>query len=198
MYTYERWLVIPLIGAFIGWITNLLAIRLLFRPHRPFRLIFWTLQGVIPKRRAEIAASVARVVDKDLLPLPEVVAQLHTQALEERITDLIIEVARRRLLERLPSFFPPGLKEAAGKTVEETLRREIPPALQELEAELAAASPTTFSLGQMVADKINKLDLKKVEDIILEVASRELRYIEILGGVLGFFIGLIQAALAGW
>lgn len=68
MYIYGRWIVIPLIGAFIGWITNVLAIRLLFRPHRPFQFLFWTFQGLIPKRRAEIAANVARVVDKDLLP----------------------------------------------------------------------------------------------------------------------------------
>jgi uncharacterized membrane protein YheB (UPF0754 family) len=185
-----------LIGAFIGWITNVLAIRLLFRPHRRVRILLWNLQGVIPKRRPEIAAKVARVVDKDLLPLHEVIEHLHTPALEEKIASMIIEVARRRLLERLPAFFPPGLKEAAGKTVEETLRREIAPALKDLEAELTGAG-SNLSLGQMVAEKINTLDLKKVENIILEVASRELRYIELLGGVLGLCIGLVQAILAG-
>ncbi len=197
MYIYERWLVIPLIGAFIGWITNVLAIRLLFRPHRPFQIFFWTFQGLIPKRRVEIAANVARVVDKDLLPLGEVLEHLRTPALEDKITELVVEVARRRLTERLPSFIPAGLKEAAGKTMVETLRREIPPALEEMEGELTA-SLSSFSLGELVAAKINKLDLHQVEDLIVEVASRELRYIELLGGVLGFFIGLVQAALAGW
>lgn len=197
MYIYERWLAIPMIGAFIGWITNVLAIRLLFRPHRPFRVFFWTFQGLIPKRRAEIAANVARVVDKDLLPLGEVLEHLRTPALEEKITGMVVEVARRRLTERLPAFIPTGLKEAAAKTIEETLRREIPPALEELERELTS-SVSSFSLGELVAAKINRLDLHQVEGLIVEVASRELRYIELLGGILGFFIGLVQAALAGW
>ncbi|APC08959.1 DUF445 domain-containing protein [Neomoorella thermoacetica] len=196
MYIYGRWIVIPLIGAFIGWITNVLAIRLLFRPHRPFQFLFWTFQGLIPKRRAEIAANVARVVDKDLLPLGEVLEHLRTPALEEKITELVVEVARRRLTERLPSFIPAGLKEAASKTIEETLRREIPPALEELEGELTS-SISSFSLGDLVAEKINKLDLHQVENLIVEVAGRELRYIELLGGVLGFFIGLVQAFVAG-
>lgn len=189
-----KWVVIPLIGAFIGWITNVLAIRLLFRPHRPVKIFFWSLQGLIPKRRIELAANVARVVDKELLPLAEVMSHLRTPELEKQVTAMVIDVARRRLLERLPSFIPPGLKEVLGKTIEETLRREIPPALQELEKELAAS--TSFSIGQIVAEKINKLDLLKVENIIVEVTGRELRYIEYLGGCLGFIIGLIQAALA--
>ncbi|OIQ61183.1 hypothetical protein MOTE_02590 [Moorella thermoacetica] len=196
MYIFQRWLVIPLIGAFIGWITNVLAIRLLFRPHRPLQILSWTFQGLIPKRRAEIAANVARVVDKDLLPLGEVLEHLRTPVLEEKITELVVAVARRRLTERLPSFIPAGLREAAGKTMEETLRREIPPALEELEGELTS-SISSFSLGELVAAKINKLDLYQVENLIVEVAGRELRYIELLGGILGFFIGLVQAFVAG-
>lgn len=59
------------------------------------------------------------------------------------------------------------------------------------------SSISSFSLGDLVAEKINKLDLHQVENLIVEVAGRELRYIELLGGVLGFFIGLVQAFVAG-
>ncbi|BCV22018.1 DUF445 domain-containing protein [Moorella sp. Hama-1] len=192
-----RWVLIPLIGAFIGWLTNVVAIRMLFRPRRPVKILFWTLQGLIPKRQAEIAANIAGVVDKDLLPWQEVLERLHTPALEDRLTTMVIEVARRRLLERLPSFIPSGLKEAAGRSMEETLRREMPSAIGELVAEIGRM-PGVFSLGSVVADKFNKLNLEQVEEVVVEVAGRELRYIEWLGGLLGFLIGLIQALLAGW
>lgn len=194
---YARWILIPLIGAFIGWLTNVIAIKMLFRPRRPVKILSWTLQGLIPKRQAEIAANIARVVDKDLLPLQEVLEQLHTPALEDRLTTMVVEVARRRLLERLPSFIPTGLKEVAGRSMEETLRREMPPAIQELLEELGQAKGV-FSLGEVVAAKFNKLNLQQVEQIVIEVAGRELRYIEWLGGLLGLLIGLIQALLAGW
>lgn len=192
-----RWVLIPLIGAFIGWLTNVVAIRMLFRPRRPVKILFWTLQGLIPKRQAEIAANIAGVVDKDLLPWQEVLERLHTPALEDRLTTMVIDVARRRLLERLPSFIPSGLKEAAGRSMEETLRREMPSAIGELVAEIGRM-PGVFSLGSVVADKFNKLNLEQVEEVVVEVAGRELRYIEWLGGLLGFLIGLIQALLAGW
>jgi len=194
---FARWILIPLIGAFIGWLTNVVAIRMLFRPRRPVKIFFWTLQGLIPKRQAEIAANIAGVVDKDLLPLKEVLERLYTPALESRLTTMVVDVARRRLLERLPSFIPPGLKEAAGRSMEETLRREMPSAIQELLEELGQ-TPGVFSLGDLVAAKFNKLNLQQVEQIVVDVAGRELRYIEWLGGLLGFLIGLIQALLAGW
>jgi uncharacterized membrane protein YheB (UPF0754 family) len=189
-----KWLLIPFIGAFIGWVTNVLAIRLLFRPHRAVKILFWDLQGLIPKRRGELASNVAKVVDQELLPLNELVGRLRTPELEQQLTRTVIEVAQRRLLARLPAFIPQGLRDVLQHNLEDTLRREIPPALQELEEQLAAGVP--FSAGQMVAEKINNLDLKKTEDIILAVASRELRYIEYLGGLLGFLIGLVQMALA--
>jgi len=187
------WFLVPVIGAFIGWSTNVLAIRLLFRPHRPVKLMFWTLQGLIPKRRGELAENVARVIDKDIVPFKEVLVRLQTPEMEEKVSEVVIDVVKRRLLERIPAFIPMGLKEAIGKTLEDTLRREIPPAMRELEGELF--SEDLCSIGNIVAEKINNLDLVKVENIIVEVAGRELRYIEFLGGCLGFIIGLIQVVL---
>ncbi|WP_258360027.1 DUF445 domain-containing protein [Moorella sulfitireducens] len=192
-----RWILIPLIGALIGWLTNAVAIRMLFRPQRPVKIFFWTLQGVIPRRQAEIAANIAGVVDKDLLPLKEVLAYLNTPAVARSFTDTVAEVARRRLVERLPYFIPQGLKEVAGRAIEETLHREMPPAMQELLEELGR-NPGTFSIGEIIEAKFNKLNLNQIEKVVVEVAGRELRYIEWLGGLLGFLIGLVQAALASW
>ena len=54
---------IPVIGAFIGWITNVLAIRLIFWPYEPVKipLTGWEIYGVIPKRRRELAATIGEL-----------------------------------------------------------------------------------------------------------------------------------------
>jgi uncharacterized membrane protein YheB (UPF0754 family) len=46
-----------------------------------------------------------------------------------------------------------------------------------------------------VAKEITKMSDRELEEIVRKVASRELRFIEILGGVIGMFIGLFQATL---
>ena len=47
----------------------------------------------------------------------------------------------------------------------------------------------------MVENKINELDLYQLEELIIKVAKKELKHIEILGLVLGFLIGIIQGII---
>ncbi|HEY8343065.1 MAG TPA: DUF445 family protein [Calditerricola sp.] len=59
-----------LVGAFIGGATNYLAIRMLFRPHVPWRIGRWTLPftpGLIPKRRGELARQLGELVARHLV-----------------------------------------------------------------------------------------------------------------------------------
>jgi molecular chaperone DnaK (HSP70) len=52
-----------------------------------------------------------------------------------------------------------------------------------------------IQVKQIVEEKINQFDLDELEDMVRGVASTELRFIEILGGVLGFIIGLVQMGI---
>lgn len=78
-------LTLPLISALIGYITNVVAIRLLFWPQQPINFGFFKLQGVLPKRQADIAASVGELVEERLLSLDEVIDQVNTPEVRERL-----------------------------------------------------------------------------------------------------------------
>lgn len=77
MKTLLIWLVPPLIGAIIGYVTNALAIKMLFRPLKEVRL--WGLRlpftpGILPRRRHELADNIGRMVERELLT-PEIVRE---------------------------------------------------------------------------------------------------------------------------
>jgi uncharacterized membrane protein YheB (UPF0754 family) len=64
------WLVPPLMGAIIGYVTNALAIKMLFRPLNEVRLGGMRLPftpGILPRRRHELADSIGRMVERELL-----------------------------------------------------------------------------------------------------------------------------------
>ena len=70
-----RFIIPVLVGAVIGYITNWLAIKMLFRPHEEKRIFGFHIPftpGLIPKERARIAKSVGEAVGNYLLS-PEVV-----------------------------------------------------------------------------------------------------------------------------
>ena len=52
-----------------------------------------------------------------------------------------------------------------------------------------------INIQEMVENKINELDLYQLEELIIKVAKKELKHIEILGLVLGFLIGIIQGII---
>ena len=50
----------------------------------------------------------------------------------------------------------------------------------------------------LVTEKVREFPIARLEELILEVARRELRAIELLGGLLGLLVGLAQAGLLEW
>jgi uncharacterized membrane-anchored protein YjiN (DUF445 family) len=64
------WFVPPLIGAIIGYVTNALAIKMLFRPLNEVRVRGVRLPftpGILPRRRHELAESIGSMVERELL-----------------------------------------------------------------------------------------------------------------------------------
>jgi hypothetical protein len=68
------WLVPPLLGAVIGFITNVVAIKMLFRPLNPIRIFGIRLPftpGILPRQRQKLADSIGAMVQRELLT-PEI------------------------------------------------------------------------------------------------------------------------------
>ena len=60
----------PLIGAGIGYITNWIAVKMMFRPLKPIKIGTFTLPftpGIIPKNQSRLAESIGTTISKDLL-----------------------------------------------------------------------------------------------------------------------------------
>ena len=188
-------LTLPLISALIGYITNVVAIRLLFWPQQPINFGFFKLQGVLPKRQAEIAISVGELVEERLLSLDEVIDQVNTPEVRERLVVTITDVMRDKLDSMLPRFIPPRAIQLIADALEKVVRQEADQIISQVVESVRDYLTTEIQIKQIVEDKINQFDLDELEDLVRGVASTELRFIEILGGVLGFIIGLVQMGI---
>ncbi len=101
--TLEAYIVPPLIGAVIGYLTNSVAIRMLFRPLKRVTLLGIPVPftpGVIPRQREELADRIATMVARELLTedvfLRRIESDTLKQALRRRITsgiDVILEIS---------------------------------------------------------------------------------------------------------
>jgi uncharacterized membrane protein YheB (UPF0754 family) len=109
----------PLIGAVIGYITNAVAIKMLFRPLYEKRIGSMRVPltpGIIPRQRGELAQSLGRMVSRELITEDavrrQVAAPTFRNTVRERISSLT-ETVLYTPVEELPQKFGRRLPEAA-------------------------------------------------------------------------------------
>lgn len=190
-------LVLATIGALIGWITNLLAIKLLFRPFDPINvpLLNFQIQGLIPKRRTEVATSIGKTIENDLLSMEDIMSKLMESNNKAQIILIIRGKINGIISERLPSIIPSAFKGMIQTYIDDIINQEGEQIIAEMMESFIEKGSASINLSQMIEDKINEFPLDKLEEIVIKIAKEELRHIEILGGVLGFIIGLFQGVI---
>lgn len=185
----------PVVGALIGWITNRLAVMLIFRPYKPVRLLGYTFQGVVPKRRLELAEKIGAVIEKELLSMDDLVAMLRSKDVLSKIEESLINAIKIKVMEWVPSFLPASVRRAIVDSLAEQVRRHLPSLMDELIEKAGKSIQEQFHISTMVEEKINDFPMDRLEQLILSVSARELKHIEILGGILGFIIGWVQVGI---
>ena len=192
----STWIGAPLIGAFIGYVTNWLAVKMIFRPIRPVSVLGIKVQGLIGRRHRELAQSIGRAVGGHLLSHKDIVKSFNQIDLESLLTEVLDKglqpkVSQLRALPLIGGFLTPervaDLRAALVSGIlehKELIRDRIEGAVEQ-----------ALDVQTLVAEKVAEFPVERVEKMILEVSSRELRAIELLGGVLGGLIGLGNVAV---
>jgi len=186
-------LILSVVGGLIGWITNVLAIRLLFRPINPIKIPLLNIEilGLIPKRKNEIAANIGDVISKELLSVDDIIRQALDNSDGDNFNDYMIEKIKTIINEKI-NIIPMPFRIMASPYIDEILNNEVPKAIDEISKDLLNKAKGKIDIQKIIEEKINELDLEQLEDIIIKVAKKELKHIEILGLILGIIIGLIQ------
>lgn len=104
----------PLLGAVIGFVTNAIAIKMLFRPLRKVRILGIPLPftpGIIPRRRHELAESISRMVSRELLTEEALRKRLEQPSFLEGLQKQVALLTNRILRSPFDSPRFPGLED---------------------------------------------------------------------------------------
>ncbi|GAB6181151.1 DUF445 family protein [Desulfotomaculum defluvii] len=187
---------VPVIGAFIGWVTNLIAVKAIFKPYEPIHIIgSFSIQGVVPKRRQELARSIGEVVEKELFRVEDLLNQMKSPEVLDKIVETASGSIRNMVVERIPVWVPTTIRTVILEMMGDMLNKQMPQVIEQILDQAGGKVTEKVNIAQLVEERLNAYEIRHLENIILSVASRELKHIEIIGGVLGFLIGLVQVAV---
>lgn len=184
-----------IIGALIGWITNFIAIKMLFRPYKEINLGLFKIQGLIPKRKDEIGEGIANVIEQELLSMKDILVHLNDDELFIKLETTIDKILDRDLKTKIRESFPflaMFLNESTIDSIKKTINEIIYQNKEDIILFLSSYIEDRIEFKKIIVEKISNFSLEKLENIIISLAKKELKHIEIIGGILGAIIGFFQ------
>jgi uncharacterized membrane protein YheB (UPF0754 family) len=190
-------ILIPLISALVGWGTNYIAIRMIFRPRKPVKILGLTIIGLIPKRRHDLALKIAHTVEAELISHKDLENIIKSPKFLNEVYTLIADKIEHVIRDRLASN--PFLSMLIGnKTIaafKEMITDEISKVMPGLIDDLFMKVETDIDFKQIIQRKIEAFELDRLESIVYAIAARELKAIEMYGGVIGGLVGIVQVGI---
>ncbi len=155
----------PLIGAVIGYVTNYIAVKMLFRPLKPITIGKFTLPftpGVIPKNKERIANAIGETISNHLLTEEE----LSKALLSEEKKNLVYEKVKHSLKE---SVEDKTLKDGAQKVFSEEQLTQIESKLNMVITKAIVESFIEQNAGRIIATQIELVAKEKVQNSMLRI-----------------------------
>lgn len=188
---------IPLAAAFVGWITKIVALRMMFAPLEFVGVgkIGW--QGMVPKRTAKFASVAAdallgKLIDPRAL-IDQVDADKLVARLDAQLLELTHEVAREFLARYHPDLWE-RLPEATRQLVLTRVRARAPELVERLLAEIREDIDTAFDPRYAVVENMVR-NRSAMTDMMRGIAEPEFGFMVRMGVIFGFAIGIVQMLL---
>ena len=187
------------IGAMIGWITNYIAIKMLFRPYKEMNFLFFKIQGLIPKRRSEIAISIADTVQKELISLKDITSSLNADELEEKMGTVIDKILEEKLESEITKKFPMlamFLSDEIISKIKSMIKTSILENKETIINMFTSYLEEKVDFKKIIIENVEAFSLEKLGEITYSLAKKELKHIEVIGAILGGIIGVFQFAIS--
>jgi uncharacterized membrane protein YheB (UPF0754 family) len=200
VHLVPHWWMLPLCGVVVGWVTNLLAMQLIFEPVEPRRIMGIYMHGLFMRRRKDVAETYAKLVAEEIVTLGHIGDQLMNGRRSDR-TRQMLETAMRPAVDRASGPARAAVRIAVGRREYDAIREAV------------AVEGVAYTMTPMNDPEFNRVQSERVRELIAS-RMREMPYpdfVEMLraaikedewmlyahGAVLGFGAGLIHLAIFG-
>jgi len=196
--SWTDYIVPILFSAFTGWVTTWIAIKMLFHPRKPISIFGFKVQGIFPKNQQLIAQKLGQVVSKEFLSFAEIEAKVINPDNLEKLKPEIEAHIEIFLREKLVTLFPMLSMFIGDKTINQlktAFLTELENLFPILMKNYMKKLESDLDLEKIVTEKVASFSSEKLEDILNQITKKEFQFLEVIGAVFGFIIGLLQVLL---
>ncbi|MCK6511699.1 DUF445 family protein [Myxococcota bacterium] len=201
MFSVTQWhvyLMIPLSAAIIGYVTNVLAIKMMFLPlefwgKKPF--LGW--QGIVPAKTKKLAEDVVEMVLTRLISVEEMYAKIDPKRVASELSP-VLNGLTEEIVEQVIAESYPVVWEAVPKAVKkrtfDRIKKEMPQIIEQIVEEVELHIEEICDVRAIVVEACVK-NKKLLNELFLRCGAEEFRFIGNSGLYFGFLFGLPQMVL---
>lgn len=191
----HAWWQLPLGGLIVGYLTNWLALKMIFEPANPKKIGPFVIQGLFHKRQKEVAEAYATLNTKHVLNPTNIIDAILRGKYSDRVFRMIRQHTRREVdtqagIAKHVVLFTIGTMEyiELKNKVCDNLYKALPKSLEIVQEYAVEAMDIENTLRQKLAD----LPSKDYEGMLRPAFEEDEWILITVGAVLGFAVGVFQ------
>jgi uncharacterized membrane protein YheB (UPF0754 family) len=197
-YFYPLWWILPVFGLLVGYFTNFLAIKLIFRPLRAIKIGHLTIQGLFIKRQIEVSTEYSRMVSSKIINIENIFEYIIRGPGREKLTK-IVQNQIEKTIEETAGIAKPIIEIMKGSDVFEYIRniasfkfmQELPMNIRNI----FGYAENALDLEKVLRTKMISLSPEEFESFLRPVFKEDETTLIIIGAVLGGIAGILQFLL---
>jgi len=194
-YFYNPWWFLPLFGMIVGYATNAVALKLIFRPLYPKRILgLFTFQGLFLKRQKEVAEAYAKIVDQEIVTTESMFEYVMRGPGAQKLAEIIQEHVGKVVDDTIGNT--KGLVElVVGKKMEAVKNIAVYRLVQELPISVRSIFHYTheaLDIENQLNDKMQSLAPQEFEGFLRPVFQEDETTLILVGAFLGLVAGMLQ------
>jgi hypothetical protein len=195
---YKSWWVLPFFGGLVGYVTNWIAINLIFRPLYPKRLGPWRIQGLFLKRQSEVAGVWCHLVTREIVTIRQIIEAMVTGP-RSAGTRALIQSHVQPIADEALGALRPAAALAVGSDRLEEIRRSVGDKAVEVSIEpfkhWGFNEDRARVLEELLRERMEALPPDEFQDLLRPCFQEDEWKLILMGGVLGLLAGVAQLVL---
>jgi uncharacterized membrane protein YheB (UPF0754 family) len=192
---YQLWWILPLGGLLVGYLTNWIAIKIIFEPKRPVKFLGFTFQGMFLKRQKEVSRVYSDIIERKLLTAENITRAVYYGPGSSNLLDLI-QLHVNDAIERYVSVAQPYFALSVGsenyfKMKDLAVKRIYQDSDKYLKY-LHDYATKALHIGDDLCEKMEQLSPEEFEGVLRPAYQQDEWKLIAVGAILGMGAGFLQ------
>jgi uncharacterized membrane protein YheB (UPF0754 family) len=197
---FQQWWLLPIAGVAIGYITNLVAIWMIFQPVEERRILGVRMHGLFLRRQREVAGIYSKVIAEDVVNLTNIGKELLEGPQSDRTRKLIAD-SLRPAIDQASGYALAAVRVAVGPGRYEAIKETV--ATEAVEYTMTPFEDPEFNerqsreIATLITERMEEMSSQDFSEMLRTAIKEDEWLLYLHGAVLGFGAGLIHLAIFG-